>query len=170
MMSLSNRLGRFALMSVAWTGISLCTLMGAWTGWLLARTAAFSTFGQDAVAVLGASDCAGVVRAPGTTGARLAPRCRQTYRYRVPDARGGGEERTGSFERLALPFEGQHIEENHVAIRYLSFWDSWSRPADAVSADAGRWLTVAMLFIPSLFGAAMSRVLLQMVRTKIPRD
>jgi hypothetical protein len=170
MTPMSNRLGRLALMSIAWTGISLCTLMGAWTGWLLARTAAFATFGQEAVAVLGANDCAGVARAPGTTGAGLAPRCRQTYQYRVPDARGGGEERTGSFERLALPFEGQGSGESRVPILYLSFWDSTSRPADAVAADVSRWLTVAMLFIPSLFGVAMSRVLLQLVRTKVPRD
>jgi hypothetical protein len=169
MTPMSDRLGRLALMGIAWTGIGLCTLMGTWTGWLLVRTVAYSTFGQDAVAVLGANDCAGVARAPGTTGTGPAPRCRQTYIYRVPDARGGGEERTGSFERLALPFEGQPSDANTLAIRYLSFRDSWSKPADAVAADAGRWFTVAILFIPSLFGVAMSRVLLQLVRTKVPR-
>ncbi len=165
-----NRLGRLALMGIAWTGIGLCTLMGAWTGWLLVRTVAFSTFGRDAVAVVRASDCAGVARAPGSMGAGQVLRCPQTYRYRVPDARGGGEERTGSFKGLAPTFEAHRSDEHRLAIRYLSFRDSWSRPADAVAADAGRWLTVAMLFIPSLFGVAMSRVLLQLVRTKVPRD
>jgi hypothetical protein len=170
MMSLSNRLGRLALMSVAWTGISLCTLMGAWTGWLLGRTAVYAAFGREAVAVLGATDCAGATRPPGTSSAGPLSPCRQTYRYRVPDAQGGGEERTGSFARLVLPIEGQGSEEHRVPILYLSFRDSTSRLADAVAADIDRWLTVAMLFIPSLFGAAMSRVLLRMVRTSIPRE
>ncbi|MDO8834136.1 MAG: hypothetical protein Q7V01_00995 [Vicinamibacterales bacterium] len=166
---MSNRLGRLALMGVAWTGLGLCTLMGTWTGWLLVRTVAYSTFGREAVAVVRVSDCAGVARAPGSTGAGQVLRCPKTYRYRVPDARGGGEERTGSFEGLTPPFEAQRSDEHRLAIRYLSFWDSWSRPADAVAADAGRWFTVAMLFIPSLFGVAMSRILLQLVRTNFPR-
>lgn len=165
-----NRLGRLALMGIAWTGIGLCTLMGTWTGWLLVRTVAYSTFGRDAVGVVRASDCAGVARVSGSMGAGQVLRCPQTYTYRVPAARGGGEDRTGSFEGLAPIFEAHRSDENTLAIRYLSFRDSWSRPADAVAADAGRWFTVAMLFIPSLFGVAMSRVLLQLVRTKVPRD
>lgn len=166
MMSLSNRLGRLALMSVAWTGISLCTLMTAWTGWLLGRTAAYSVFGREAVAELWTSDCAEVASQAGP----FQP-CRQSYRYRVTGADGTRRERTGSFPGRTLPPEREvPSQDGQMPVRYLSFMDSWSRPADAVAADVARWLTVAMLFIPSLFGAAMSRVLLQMVRTKIPRD
>jgi len=59
----------------------------------------------------------------------------------------------------------------------MAAWTGWLLVRAAFDAAAGRstagtarWLTVLALFVPSVFGLAVSRILLQMVRaTRIPR-